>query len=318
MSITFRVHWLSATVWGDKYQALNMWRDRFEQYLGPLLQVGHGGRGFKSIHKALLEARLYADPITQLSIGDNPYFSFEFPGSACDALPDTLIQEFIVLLDGHYRASFTRLDLAWDGVEFSPEQVKRAVDLEQVRSYLRRRSLKYTISPYELREDGQLGTTSLRLGSGQSDRMLRVYDKHGPVRIELQTRNERADLVARDVLKKSPSDWLVAALGHLRDYVDFVGVENQQLLAWWAGFVNETERSEKIISDARTIELSRLVGWMTNQGSAVLSVIADAIGEQAIEALVKYGRQKRGSKYNALLLAAKQGTKLDQGGWNEH
>jgi hypothetical protein len=319
MGITFRVHWLSATAWGDKYQGLNMWRDRFEKYLGPMIRIGHGGRGFKSVHKALLEARLYSDPITQLKIGDNPFFSFDFPGSACDAIPDTVIQEFVVLLDEDYRANFTRLDLAWDGVEFSPEQVKQAVDMEQIRSYLRRASLKYTISPYELREDGQVGTSSLRLGSGQSDRMLRVYDKHGPVRIELQTRKERADLIARDVLKKSPSEWLVTALGHLRDYVDFAEQENQKLLTWWASFVNETKRTEKTTSDARTLELGRLLGWMTDQGSGVLSVIADVLGEQTIEALIKHGRQKRGGKYNALLLAARQEiVGQDQGRLDEH
>ncbi len=301
MSIMFRVHWLSTTIWGTQDYGLKMWQEWFEEFWGPMQPVGHGGRGFKSLFKALLEAKLYADPLAQEGIDSNQYFGFEFPGSACDALPDKIIQEFIVVLNRWEKARITRLDLAWDGTPFTPAQVKEAVELEQMRSYLRREKMQFTISPFEKREDGQIGTSSLRLGSNQSSRLLRVYDKHGPVRLEMQNRAERADLVARDVLINLPSIWIGKAISHLRDYVDFVEQETEKLLPWWKVFINNQDRAMKIVSDARTVELSRMVAWVDKQVSPTLSVLADVIGDQSIEAFVVSGRRKRGAKFNALL-----------------
>lgn len=267
------------------------------------MRLGHGGKGFRGLYKALVESKLYVDPIDQ----ENPYFAFDFPGSACDAIPDKVIQEFIIVLNRWEKARNTRLDLAWDGTPFTPEQVKQAVELQQMRSYLRRSKMQYTISPYELREDGQLGTSSLRLGSNQSTRLLRVYDKHGPVRLEMQTRAERADLVARDVLIKLPGLWIDNAISHLRDYVDFVERESGQMLPWWAAFIRNQNRAMKTVSDARTVELNRMLNWVDKQVSPTLSVLADVVGEKTIEAFVIGGRRRRGTKFDALLKQGKVG-----------
>src|SRR3990172_2453042 len=134
MDTKFRVHWLSATIWGIKEHALELWQTWFEGFLGPMQQIGHGGRGFRSLSKALLEAKLYADPIIPTSLEASQYFSFEFPGAACDALPDKVIQEFNLVLYLSEKAHITRLDLAWDDVGFCPEMVKKAVELKYMRS----------------------------------------------------------------------------------------------------------------------------------------------------------------------------------------
>jgi len=300
MSITFRVHWLSATIWGNSNYGLKMWQERFEQYLGPMQMVGHGVPGFKTLYKALLETRLKANPIAQEGI-DSQYYCFEFPGQACDALPDKDIQEFIVTLSSLEKARITRLDLAWDGVPFTPEQVKAAVDKGQMRSYLRRKNMSYTVTPYEDREDGQIGTSSLRLGSRSSERMLRVYNERGPVRIELQTKSKRAYLVAMDVLIQLPEFWIDKAIGHLRDYVDFVDGATGKLLPWWDEFVHNQDRAMKTISNARLVTLNGMLSWVNNAVSPTLSVIADLVGMPAIEAFIVAGRRKRGSRFKALL-----------------
>src|SRR3990172_4788467 len=147
MAVTLRVHWLTVTIWAKDEYGLKLWDEWFEHYLGPMHPTGHGGRGFRKLHKALLEAKLYAAPISQGGIEDGDYFGLEFPGSACDAIPDKLFQEFILTLDRWEQARITRLDLAWDGVAFLPETVKEAVDAEHMRSYARRSSMQYTVSP---------------------------------------------------------------------------------------------------------------------------------------------------------------------------
>jgi hypothetical protein len=156
--------------------------------------------------------------------------------------------------------------------------------------------------PFEEREDGVTGTSSVRLGSNQSSRMLRVYDKRGPVRLEFQTRAERADLVARDVLVRLPQAWAEAALAHLRDYVDFE--DEGRLLSWWEQFVSEIGRAFKSISDARQLELSRMTAWVMNQVAPTLSVLADVIGEDIYTAITAQGRRKRGKRYEAVLSGA--------------
>ncbi|MCW5875217.1 MAG: replication initiation factor domain-containing protein [Anaerolineales bacterium] len=293
----FHVHWLSLTLWADKEYALKLWEEWFQQYLGPLVAVGHGGRGFKGLYQALGAAKLYADPV-----GEGAYVHLEFPGSACDALPPKLIQEFIVSLNRWEKFRVSRLDLAWDGVGFTPQHVVEAVSEEKLRSLLKRKTLHVHDQPFEEREDGVLGTSSVRLGSNQSSRMLRVYDKRGPVRLEFQTRAERADLVARDVLLRLPQTWAEAALAHLRDYVDFEF--EGKLLAWWEQFVREIGRAFKKISDARQLELSRMTAWVMNQVAPTLSVLADVLGEDIYTAITVQGRRKRGKRYEAVLAGA--------------
>jgi DNA relaxase NicK len=297
----FHVHWLSLTLWASRDYALKMWEEWFQEFLGPLVPIGHGGRGFKSLFQALAAAKLYADPVS-VQDDEATFIHLEFPGSACDALPPKLIQEFIVTLNRWEKFRVTRLDLAWDGVEFTPQDVKEAVSEEKLRSLLRRRTMHVHNQPFEEREDGVLGTTSVRLGSNQSSRMLRVYDKRGPVRLEFQTRGERADLVAHEILIKLPDQWAELALAHLRDYVDFE--DEGKLLAWWEKFVGEIGRSFKKITDARQLELSRMTEWVMTQVAPTLSVLADVIGEDIYKALTVQGRRKRGKRYDAVLVMA--------------
>lgn len=291
----FHVHWLSLTIWvEDKDYAIKMWEEWFQEFLGPLVPIGHGGRGFKVLYQALAAAKLYADPI-----GEGSFVHLELPGSACDALPPKLIQEFIVTLNRWEKFRVSRLDMAWDGVEFTPQDVKQAVAEQKLRSLLRRKTLHIHDQPFEERADGVMGTTSVRLGSNQSSRMLRVYDKRGPVRLEFQTRAERADLVAREVLLKLPHLWAEAALSHLRDYVDFEF--EGKLLEWWDKFVRAIGRAFKKITDARELELSRMTEWVMTQVAPTLSVLADVIGEDIYKAITVQGRMKRGKRYEAVL-----------------
>ena len=294
----FHVNWLSLTLWVERDYAIKMWEEWFQEFLGPLVPIGHGGRGFKSLYQALAAAKMYADPV-----GQGLFVHLELPGSACDALPPKLIQEFIVTLNRWEKFRVSRLDLAWDGVEFTPRDVKEAVSEEKLRSLLKRKTLHVHDQPFEKRADGVMGTTSVRLGSNQSSRMLRVYDKRGPVRLEFQTRAERADMVARDVLLKLPAQWAEAALAHLRDYVDFEF--EGRLLAWWETFVREIGRAFKKITDARQLELSRMTEWVMTQVAPTLSVLADVIGEDIYKALTIQGRRKRGKRYEAVLSVAR-------------
>jgi DNA relaxase NicK len=311
MNIEFQIHWLSITIWKGMVEGLEIWNKYFEKYLGPMIPAGHGGKGFQLLYNSLLSSKLYARPIGQHGVAD-PYFNIELPGSACEAIPPEKFQEFVIEVKAMEKANFTRLDFAWDSVGFSPLDVKQAVEGQQFRSHLRRKTLFYGVEPLENKEDGTVGTTSLRVGSLSSERLIRVYDKRGPVRIELMMRAKRADAVARDVLIHPPEEWPENAIGHLRDYVDFQD-DDGMLLTWWAKFVNSVSRSRMYVTDARQKELEKITDWLMTKVSSTYSVAVDVLGPDLMLAMLKYGKAHRGKRFDALLeLKNKQEASKDE------
>lgn len=300
----FRVHWLSVTIWCSTEHGLQTWKIWFEDYLGKMQPLVHGGRGFRNLYKALVGAKLYTGAISTVENGE-PYIHLELPGSACDALPSQLIKEFVSTISIYEKCRFSRLDLAWDGVGFTPETVKNAVEKKMIRSHLKRRTMNFSVEPLEKKEDGSLGTSSIRLGSGSSQRLLRVYDKRGPVRLELQLRGKRADKVANDVLVALPKKWPNLAIGHLRDYVDFA--DNGTLLPWWREFVKSNPRTHIQVTDAREKELERLTKWLMQQVSPTYSAVVEVVGPGMIDAMIEYGKKHRGHRFDSILQVLKKG-----------
>jgi DNA relaxase NicK len=294
----FQIHWLAKTIWCSKGYGLKLWDDWFEKSLGNMIPSGHGGRGFQHLYKALAEAKIYADPIGQAT-QENPYLHLELTGNACDALEPDLLRKFLIHIKEEKKCRVSRLDLAWDGVDFTPLDAKQAVDAGQIRSGINRKSLTYTVEPYASKEDGSLGTTSLRLGSLSSERLMRIYDKRGLVRVELQTRAKRAEKVAWDVLVQPIPDWPELAKSHLRDYIDF---ENDGIpLPWWQEFIDTTSRARLTVTDAREKELERLTDWLMKQVAPSYSAVIDVIGENMMDAMLQYGRKYRGGRFDSIL-----------------
>jgi DNA relaxase NicK len=299
MSIEFQVHWFSITIWKTMKEGLEIWKTHFEKYLGPMIPSGHGGKGFQMFFEALLGSKLYARPVGQQGVCET-YFNIEVPGSACEALPPKVIQAFLLEVEKMEKANMTRLDFAWDGVAFTPHDVKLAVEARQFRSHLRRKTLFYGVEPLETKEDGTKGTTSLRVGSLSSQRLLRVYDKRGPVRIELMMRAKRADAVAKDVLTKNPTEWPDVAKEHLRDYIDFQD-EDAVFLGWWQDFIKSTARARMQVTDAREKELKKMTEWLMEKVSATYSAVIDVLGPDLMLAMLRYGRKHRGHRFDAIL-----------------
>lgn len=291
----FSIHWFSVTVWGSLQHAQNLWQAWFEPRLGVLLDQGYGGRLYQKIFKGLAEAKLYCLPV----YGDGEseevqHFHLELPGKACEAINPEIFQEFVQALDSNDTFRVKRLDLTWDGVNFTPEQLNDADKQDLFRTYARRESFRFEQSRHEPRESGEIGHSIFRLGSRSSSRNLRVYDFHGPVRLEMEARAKRADLIARDVLLCAPDEWSDKAIPHLRDFLDINA-------DFWKEFVQQHVRASRTIVDARTKEISRITDWMFKQVSPSLSVLVDVIGEGTLQALVENGRNKRGSRFDGVL-----------------
>ena len=99
---------------------------------------------------------------------------------------------------------------------------------------------------------------TLYIGTRKSGRMVRIYDKRGPTRLELEFRDKWADKVC-EILATSPAKyWLFECMSILRDFVDFVdaassggNISRAPLLPWWNTFIDGAEKAELQVGRAQ-------------------------------------------------------------------
>lgn len=301
--IFYRVHWLSITIWTTMFDMQRLWEEKFTPIFGTLINLRHGGNGFRSIHESIGKIKIYSDPIN-INSSQDTYVSVQIPGSACDALNTYFLSEFMRhILENYEKINVTRLDVAFDHAPFSPKEFFQALDADKVRTYARRETFQIFSSPYQPQEEGGgIGCDTVQIGASSSDRKLRVYNKRGFTRVELETRRERADAIAREVLVKDPIYWGEQFMGHLRDFIDLVEDKDTGMLVdFWAEFVESIPRAGKTVTDPREVEKHRLMGWLYEQVSPAFSVLLDIYGNPGLEEFYDYGRKKRGDKYDLLL-----------------
>lgn len=117
---------------------------------------------------------------------------------------------------------YSRLDFAFDDLPFTPQDIETAIREGNVKSLAKRKTMSVKQSPFENKDNGEIGTYTVYLGSRQSERMIRVYDRRGFTRLELEMKGKRSDLVAKQLFKASDGvEWFSIGLSHLRDYVNF-------------------------------------------------------------------------------------------------
>jgi DNA relaxase NicK len=292
--INFGIHWLSFTIHAPREFAFLIYDILFKSTFGDLEELGHGGRGFKEIYHSLLEFKIYLSPVNDAV---EEYFHFEIPGQACELLSWKYFQGLESLLTSNYhdRYNYTRLDLAFDNCPFTPPLVEAAIRESKVRSLAKRESLELHSSPFEKKENGEEGTNTVNFGSRSSERMIRVYDRRGFTRLELELKDKRADLVAKQLFQAEDiSNWYEIMIGHLRDFVDFD-------TSWWKEFIGSAGRAWASVSKPKDIEIEKILNWLDHQVMPALSVVVDTQPEEVIKILLDRGRERRGSKYNLLL-----------------
>ena len=302
------VHWLAFVVHGPKDKAFMLYDLFLRGSFGELQSMGNGGRGFKEIYSSLLGFKVYVDP----SRGTEEYFHFEIPGLACELISWELFQGLDDVLRNTFsgRYHYSRLDYAFDDLPFTPMQVEAAIRDGDVRSLAKRKTLKVAQSAFEPKESGEVGTHTTYFGSRQSERMIRVYDKRGYTRLELEMKGKRSDLVAKQLFGATDFDaWFPLAVGHLRDFVEFK-------TKWWNEFTQGTGRAQAIVTTPKEASEAVLTKWMTHQVAASLSVMDDLHPEHFIRDLLATGKTKRKrSKRLQLLLSGKRQAR--EGGENE-
>jgi len=288
--------WITLNVYTDYKTFLVAWRSELEIFLGEL--VANGRTAFyQGKYTALAGALVLSEPI-EIDKEGRTFVTVTLPGKALSAVSADCLRRFIACLD---RASLewrcTRVDLAFDNCPFDPSEfhgrIISAVDgVGQCRTLAKRSSLKWFSAEFEKRDNGIVGTSGCTIGSRESTRFLRCYDKHGNTRLELMCRDDRANMVFRHCIYSA--DFVRAAVGHLLDYIDFPGWQE-----WGAMF--DGARAHLTISNAREITSEKIEKWLYKQVAVALSVHQD-ISERGTLRLLAAGRAKKSrEKYRSLL-----------------
>jgi DNA relaxase NicK len=301
----FSVHWFAITIHQDFERVKSLWSQFFALGLGVLVDKGHGARGYRQITEALLGAKIYFDHVTAKE--GKEHCHIEIPGSACEAVLPSVFPALVnFLTENQVRFSIKRVDFAFDGVPFSPQDFYDGLMSDNLVSPIKRDpslkndSIQKIESPCALRENGEIGTMTVYAGDKSSQRMVRVYNKRGDTRLELQLRKERAHAVCLDVFAKAWEDWEITVKAHLRQFIDFKKTD------WWAVFVSIAHRADLKISSARRMSLTKMEEWINRQVVVSLSVYEDVFGKaeatHRLDRLIRKARKTRDrSRYASVL-----------------
>ncbi len=220
---------------------------------------------------------------------DRPDVFVSLPGSVCEVLSVTDLVGMAAVLE---LEPTSRLDLAWDAEGFTPADCRAAArrgDVVARVQFSKAESSKWV-------EDGA-GSSTYYMGARTSSRMVRVYDRRGPTRVELEVKAERAVLLWRCLIATSEEGWSAAGMAELRAFVDFrdrssgVRPDYCELLPWWAEFVEGAERRAVCIPRERQT-LERAVSWLRLSVAPTLALAYDVLGPDLVRGMLDAGRER--------------------------
>lgn len=266
---------------------------------GSYLESFEWGRFMYRKHHAFEHGlKLYYEPVQQ----NMPATLLECPGEACEAIGLEGLRTLFC------NAELTRADIAADTGLFSPGNLAQWIMQGNVRTRAKKKQYSFDL-------DGKQDNV-LRVGSRQSEQYLRVYDRRGFTRLELELKGERARSF-KDVLLMSLEDLPKACVGIIRDYIDFVDVSQDKnvsrapLLPTWALFTQELERFKLSIAGKAVKTLENVKYWLEDSVSAMLATYA--LAGESVGKLIKIGREKMGEKHRRLLYSQRDGIPFRSG-----
>jgi hypothetical protein len=219
----------------------------------------------------------------------------EVRGEGCEILGLSKLAELYHRLE--LRA--TRFDVAVDGASFKPATLwrewKRGNVVSAVKISARARDdRQWRSGDWQSNAEGD----TAYLGSTQAHRRLRVYDRRGPTRVELQARHEAAAAIAADLLGGDLEvGWAARALGHMRAFVDFrrgedANVSRRPLAAWWQRFVTDAERADVRLTGVIVDTFERAAAWVERQVAPILAVYRRVLGREGLAQLLEQGHNR--------------------------
>ena len=209
VEITAGVHWLTLTIWGGsvpEVEALVV-SHFFAGHAGESLwELMGGARYFDARYElAGYDVTIYAGPAGKRR-GSEEYLSIEIKGSALERLGSDGLKSLMTDLSVRWQVTSSRIDVALDGAPFTPEWFEDQCEAGNLRSRVKRAPESEWLSGSWTRS-GQERNRTVYLGSRQSDKHLRVYDRRGFTRCELECRRDAATALVRILDSIAVEEW---------------------------------------------------------------------------------------------------------------
>jgi DNA relaxase NicK len=227
-----------------------------------------------------------------------PEVAVNLPGEACEMLGTAGVLALVRELG----LKLTRLDVAWDTDLLTPAMVRGAYILGDAVTFARK--WKWDESP-----EGSTFYLGKR-GSDPDLRMLRVYDRRGPTRVELELHGKRAQMLWSVLDQAQLEDWSAGCLAYLVDFVDFrdraadLNVGRCPQLEWWEDFTEGAGRlALPLPRKAPTLDSTR--DWLAGQVAPALALVLDATPDATawVREMLRDGRKRRTLQQAAMLRA---------------
>ena len=249
------IDYLKLTVWATVEEVCDVLAggvlDRYGWSTDPLNPIESwqdkacGGRAARILDAGCLCVVEFVEEVTQ----HETFCSVEIKGAGCDHLGNEGVRLILDDLRSRFRVRASRVDVMAHTEHFTPAMVRDAVFAGDYSS----RSVtpaKYVFIDSADGDTCYLGVESKTAGGIKrcGDRMLSVYDRRGPTRIELQMSGDYAH-GAGNLLAMTPIDeWPMLIRGLMRHYCDFIDhgkdvrLTRCPLLPWWEAFVSDAEK----------------------------------------------------------------------------
>jgi hypothetical protein len=203
-----------------------------------------------------------------------------------------------------------RLDVAWDAEALIPEMFAEAFEAGDVVTRIQRPVNPETGRLRGLERHSNHEGDTVDLGSRSSERFLRLYDRRGSCRVELELKKRRSvALWRRLVALHDEAAWGMEALAELRAFIDFrersegVHVDRCELLPWWAEFCAGASRRSTVIP-RKSPTLERQEKWARRSVAATLALLVAVRGQAFLDELIVNGAARNASRPDRLALIA--------------
>lgn len=250
--------------------------------------------------------------------GDDGELLVYIPGQCFRQCTDSEARELIGLYYHQYGGEFTRVDIALDDWEkrISFETVASAIESGNYARFRRAHEYRGLGSD----TDGH----TLYMGSPQSDKFVRYYDKYAEsggeldcYRWEVQFRRGKANAAGWNWLQLPLDDEVNAAqelAAHVTGAVHFCdreagdkNIDRCPLLPWWAALLSGIRDGIRLSSPKRKPLLDRSLRWLQEQVAPTLAVVREVFEdgfETLLQGLLDEGKSRFGSRHRGLILDA--------------
>lgn len=283
------VHWVRGGYYTSEDDVLELVSELTAGGYGESLDWGRFM--YRRQHRFVAGLTVYVDPRA-----DNmPPVLVECPGTACEFLG---LEKIRVLF---CNAQLSRVDLAFDHQLFTPAEAAEWARAGNVRTRAKRIRFDEKVKGEPSEGD------KLTVGSRASEQYLRVYDKRGFTRVELELKGEMARAF-HAVLLDEDEALRRRSTGVLREFVDFVdasrsaNISRAPLLRAWETFVGDAERTRLRIAGSPSPTVDRVVRYIEHQVAATLYTYG-RLG-YSFSGLLRKGKSKLKSRHRSVLAFA--------------